>query len=68
MWGRTTPCVRLESILEEELFALLTRANALERREADIGPRLQKRLPEFLTPDQTQAASDLVRDAIFGGD
>jgi hypothetical protein len=67
---------RLESILEEEFLAVFTRIHAgeltlgeaLKRGESEIGPRIQKRLLEFLTPEQTQSVMDSLRRAVFGGD
>src|SRR5262245_8528107 len=66
---------RLESILEEEYFALFTRihdgelslADALERGGAQVEPRVQRRLLEFLPPDQTKAVMEALHRKFFGG-
>jgi hypothetical protein len=67
---------RLESILEEELFALFSRIHAgeftlqeaLQKGAAESGPRLRNRLHEFLSEDQAESVLNALRREIFGSE
>ena len=67
---------RLQTILEDELFALFSRVHAgefdlkeaLERGARESAPRVHQKLLEFLSPDQATAVMESLRAQIFGRD
>lgn len=66
---------RLETVLEEEFFAIFSRIHAgevtldqaFERAGTESGPRIEKRLLEYMTRDQAAEVLAALRDSIFGG-